>query len=176
MLVSPSPNPHVRLAPTDLPNCEVFVNSTGRAAKPDSGVAVNDAIGGGEPVPVEVPEYVARMAELTDQLLADGAERVILLTAPRNFGFWGTPTVQARLHSYAEAVRSLCEPAGDNVACGPDLHEELGPGDFAPGNVHPSGPAHEWIATDLASIVPEPQFAGWAALCALVCGYYWRKG
>lgn len=138
-------------------------------------LGTNDATGFFEPIPVEVPEYVARIVDLTAALLEDGATWVILLTAPRNFTSAGQ-AVEDRLHSYRETIRSLCSPGGDRVACGPDLHAELGRDDFAPDDVHPNGPAHAWIASELVRVLPEPVFAGIAAACALVVLYYWRKG
>ena len=72
-------------------------------------------------------------------------------------------------------MRALCEPPGDNVVCGPDLHAELGVDDFGPFDLHPNGPANAWIAEALiaealAETVPEPDGAAVALLVLALLG------
>ncbi len=120
-------------------------------------LGTNDATGFFEPSPVEPDEYAERMAELVAALLADGAERVILLTAPQNFAAFLNFEAHRRLRGYRLAVGSLCEPPGDNIDCGPDLHALMGPEDFAEGtDVHPNAQGHAFIAEQLAIVIPEP--------------------
>ncbi len=143
-----------RLAPPHLPAVAVVL------------IGTNDSREFLAPFPVEVDEYAASLGELVAALLDDGAPRVVLMTPPPNFQPFATQSVHDRLSGYRDAVLALCEPAGDRVDCGPDLHSLLGPDDFAAGNVHPHGPAHAFIASELAIAIPEP--AGLPAVALLV--------
>lgn len=121
-------------------------------------LGTNDALGFDLtwPVPVPVEEFVANMDELIGALLADGAQHVILLTAPRFFG--GDEATQARLADYANAIPVFCDDI--SVHCGPDLHALLDLEDFAENDIHPNASGHAKIAEELVDrivmVVPEP--------------------
>ncbi len=106
------------------------------------------------PTPIEPPEYAERMAEMVDNLLEDGARRVVVMSAPRNFATTD-PAIHNRLQAYREVTLDLCEPPGDRIECGPDVWQLLGPEHFAPNNVHPTGEGHAIIAEELAIVIPE---------------------
>jgi lysophospholipase L1-like esterase len=123
-------------------------------------LGTNDAIGFFEPVPVLPSVYQTAVQEIADNLLADGADRVLLMTPPPNF--WDA-TAQALLAQYRDQVLDICA-SGGSVVCGPDVFEILRPSDFEVGNIHPNAAGHAKIAAalDVAIrdvVVPEPSTA-----------------
>ncbi len=127
--------------------------------------------------PIEPPEYAENMAALVAALLDDGATRVIVMTPPPNFALANLPHFPRRLLGYQAAVLDLCEPPGDKIVCGPDLHALLEPSDFQQNNVHPNWRGHSLIASELAAVIPEPRSPASAllVLVALRVGRSYRK-
>jgi lysophospholipase L1-like esterase len=119
----------------------------------------NDAVGFFEPEnqPVSVGDYAAALYAIVIDLLSDGVEYVVLMTAPRNYASQN-PDVDLRLAAYREEVLQICssDPM-DGVLCGPDLYELLQPEHFASADVHPNAAGHLLIAEELYAVVPEPQ-------------------
>lgn len=119
-------------------------------------LGTNDANGFMEPGgPVSVPDYADAIADLVDRLVLDGAESVILLTAPHNYAN-KNPEIDARLRGYRNEIRQLCNAnENDRVHCGPDLYLIMGPELFAVGNPHPNATGHRLIANEIARMMGE---------------------
>jgi lysophospholipase L1-like esterase len=123
-------------------------------------LGTNDAIGFFEPDPVSPSVYGVAVHELADNLLADGADLVMLMTPPPNF--WDA-TAQALLIDYRDEALEICA-SGSRLVCGPDVFELLSPSDFQAGNIHPNRTGHAKIAAALDRaiqdiVIPEPSTA-----------------
>jgi len=123
-------------------------------------LGTNDAIGFFEPGPVLPSVYRSAVQEIANNLVADGADRVLLMTPPPNF--WDA-TAQILLVEYRDQVLDICA-SGGLVVCGPDVFEILRPSDFQVGHIHPNAAGHAKIAAalDVAIrdvVIPEPSTA-----------------
>jgi lysophospholipase L1-like esterase len=126
-------------------------------------LGTNDALGFFEPAPVPPERYRDAIAELTSNLLADGAGHVLLMTPPPNF----VHPLMDTLGAYRGHILELCGTPDDAVLCGPDVFSLLGPLDFGL-DIHPNAFGHQKIADALEdailAAIPEP---GSAPLLAL---------
>lgn len=119
-------------------------------------LGTNDAVGYLEPEPVGVEAYRAALNEIIWNLLLDGVDTVVLMTAPDRR--WADPDVAARLGGYRERILAHCGE-DPRVVCGPDLHRALDVhAHFEPGNVHPNAAGHHVIADalvdDIRAVAP----------------------
>jgi lysophospholipase L1-like esterase len=90
-------------------------------------------------------DYEAALRALVGGLLADGAERIVLMTPPP---VHGRMKRYLRLQQLRLRVQAICEDRPE-VICGPDLFALLKAEDFETGNAHPNGAGHEKIARAL---------------------------
>jgi len=113
--------------------------------------------GAAGPYPLPVDIYRFAMRETVLSSLAAGAGTVLLMTSP-NHTLRG-PEVSEKLSDYRDAVLELCSGMA-NVACGPDLFEQMDlVAHFEGADVHPNALGHAFIAQKLHQsilAVPEP--------------------
>jgi lysophospholipase L1-like esterase len=123
-------------------------------------LGTNDAIGFFEPRPVPVPIYRLALDEIVSNLLAAGADTVILMTPPDHI--WPDPAARNRLIGYREQVLDICSETS-SVICGPDVFALLDPVlHFEGGDLHPNARGHAIIAQSLyetIAAIPEPTTA-----------------
>jgi MYXO-CTERM domain-containing protein len=140
-------------------------------------LGTNDAIGFEESARTDPWVYTVAIAQLSGNLLADGAAKVMLMTPPPNFA--GRGAARSLLARYRNAIIALCGSPGDAVVCGPDVYALLDPEDFAAGDIHPNESGQAKIADALhdavLAAIPEPAsapltLAALAALAALGAG------
>ena len=124
-------------------------------------LGTNDAIGFEESARTDPWAYTVAIAELSGNLLADGAAQVMLMTPPPNFA--GRGAARSLLARYRNAIIALCGSPGDAVVCGPDVYALLDPEDFAAGDIHPNESGQAKIADALhdavLAAIPEPASA-----------------
>jgi lysophospholipase L1-like esterase len=113
-------------------------------------LGVNDAMGFAEGR-VPAGEYGKALRELATSLLADGADRVLLVAPPPVFH---RQSVFARLVQEGREQRAICAGSQD-VVCGPDLLRLLKRDDYGGDSLHPNGAGHAKIATALAQAIRE---------------------
>jgi len=117
--------------------------------------------------PTSVELYGLSLYQLLDRILDDGAGTVILTTPPRR-GF-GSPAAHERLAGYRQELLAACEELED-VECGPDLHELLGPDEHLLGDgVHLNVTGHALVADALYEAIAIPE-AGSGSLHAAAIG------
>jgi len=97
---------------------------------------------------IPVDEYIDNLAIIAHALLDDGAGKVVLMTAPKNFLRPQPAEVLERLEQYAYALTWFCMAPDDDIECGPDLYSMLDETDFIDG-IHPNTVGHERIAEAL---------------------------
>lgn len=143
-------------------------------------LGTNDSVGFFEPgnQPVSILDYGDAIYDLAIQLLSDGSEHVVLMTAPHRYVL-ENPEVDFRLAGYRNEVLQLCdsEPT-DKILCGPDLYQLLQPEHFEAGNIHPNAAGHRLIAEELYVIVPEPEHDLLVKMTILQLAVlrWWRSG
>jgi lysophospholipase L1-like esterase len=138
-------------------------------------LGTNDAIAFYEPEPVSVELYRLAIEEIVENLFAEGAGIVILMTPPDHIG--SDPTSRDRLIGYREEILLICSQI-PGVVCGPDLFTSLDLDlHFEDGDTHPNAQGHLVIANSLSETVvaiPEPE-SGLLAVCGLVAlAVKWR--
>ncbi len=90
-------------------------------------------------------EYDLNLRSFTQQLLEDGARRVILLTPPRIFlDSENADAVLPLLHQYVDVVFGICSAPDDAIDCGPNLYDLLDVDHFRDG-VHPNAAGQSLI-------------------------------
>lgn len=114
-------------------------------------LGTNDATGFFEPAPILPLDYAQNMVALIDQLLADGADTVVLMTPPPMCSTADPATVD-RLVAYRAIDRYLCDHHA-GVVCGPDVYTLLGPADFRACDVHPNGQGHRVLGEAVADAI-----------------------
>ncbi|MCB9684230.1 MAG: SGNH/GDSL hydrolase family protein [Alphaproteobacteria bacterium] len=114
-------------------------------------LGTNDSTGFFEPAPIVPLDYAQNMVAVIDQLLADGAETVMLLTPPPMCSTADPATVD-RLVAYRAFDLRLCDHHA-GVVCGPDVYTLLGPADFRACDVHPNGQGHAVLGEAVADAI-----------------------
>lgn len=114
-------------------------------------LGTNDATGFFEPAPVPEDEYARNLDDIVDNLLADGAGTVLLMSPPPMCTTADAATV-ARLEAYRLVVGATCALRAQ-VACGPDVYTLLDADDFAGCDVHPNGQGHQTMGIALATSI-----------------------
>jgi len=115
-------------------------------------LGTNDATGFFEPRPIPPRVYGQSLAEIVNNLLADGAGTVVVMTPPPRCSSTDRGT-RSRLLAYRKIILDHC---GDypGAACGPDVFTLLDPvTSFDNCDVHPNAEGHAALAAALAEVV-----------------------
>lgn len=135
-----APNPYVALAIPGLPADAAVVL-----------LGTNDSAGAWA-AQRTADDYEAALREIVTGLLADGADRVVLMTPPP---VYHRLKRYVRLQDLRLRVQAICDDVS-GVICGPDLYRLLVREDFEPGNVHPNAAGHAKIARALGETLGAP--------------------